>query len=196
MAGILNSPLKEQSLEAGHSIVWAQSQCTTCRILPTTMSINAIALLSALCGLAVYLNSLDCGFCFDDLSAITRNEDLHPETPWSNLLWNDFWGTPMAQEGSHKSYRPLCVATFRLNYLVHGLEPFGYHLVNVLLHAAVCYVFTLVCGVTVFSDDKLALVVAGVCFAVHPVHTEAVSIELHVNNITCIDVIVIIIHDV
>lgn len=38
------------------------------------------------------------------------------------------------QEQSHKSYRPLCVLTFRWNYLLHGLEPFGYHLVNVLLH--------------------------------------------------------------
>lgn len=42
----------------------------------------------------------------------------------------------MSDRGSHGSYRPLCVATFRLNHLVGGLEPWGYHLVNVALHAA------------------------------------------------------------
>ena len=41
------------------------------------------------------------------------------------------------QEHSHKSYRPLTVLTFRLNYVLHGLRPVGFHLVNVVLHAAV-----------------------------------------------------------
>lgn len=45
------------------------------------------------------------------------------------------------QEQSHKSYRPLTVLTFRLNYLLHQLEPWGYHATNVLLHAAVCLLY-------------------------------------------------------
>lgn len=64
------------------------------------------------------------------------NPDLKPTTSWYKLLENDFWGTPLRERGSHGSYRPLCVATFRLNYLLGGLEPLGYHLVNVILHAA------------------------------------------------------------
>ena len=47
----------------------------------------------------------------------------------------------MFQEQSHKSYRPLCVLTFRWNYLLHQLRPTGYHLVNVALHALVCALF-------------------------------------------------------
>ena len=89
------------------------------------------------------------------------------------LLRNDFWGTPMHIEGSHKSYRPLTVATFRLNYMLHELQPLGYHLVNILLHSAVCYLYVLLCGV-VFSEVWPALI-AGLLFAVHPIHTEAVS---------------------
>ena len=42
-----------------------------------------------------YLRALDCGFCFDDISAIVDNKDLRARTPVSNLFWNDFWGTPM-----------------------------------------------------------------------------------------------------
>lgn len=45
------------------------------------------------------------------------------------------------QEQSHKSYRPLCVLTFRWNYLLWQLEPMGYHLVNMLLHSVVCLMY-------------------------------------------------------
>ena len=147
----------------------------------TDMDSHLAGLVCALVGIAAYLNSLDCGFCFDDISAIKENKDLRPESPWSNLIWNDFWGTPMHVEGSHKSYRPLCVLTFRINYLIHGLQPFGYHAGNVLLHGLVCYVFVLVCALGVFnrySSGTLTLL-AGLSFAVHPIHTEAVSTQYH-----------------
>ena len=81
------------------------------------------------------------------------------------------WGTCTE---SHKSCRPLTVATFRLNYLLHELQPMGYHLVNVLLHGAVCYLYVQLCGV-VFRAVWPALI-AGLLFAVHPIHTEAVSV--------------------
>ncbi|CAH0669236.1 unnamed protein product [Spodoptera exigua] len=44
-------------------------------------------------------------------------------------------------EQSHKSYRPLTVLTFRWNYAIHGLQPAGYHLVNLLLHALVSLLY-------------------------------------------------------
>lgn len=47
----------------------------------------------------------------------------------------------LQQPLSHKSYRPLTVASFRLNYLIHQLHPFGYHLVNVLLHSFASILF-------------------------------------------------------
>ena len=48
-----------------------------------------------------YHNALDCGFVFDDASAIKDNKDLRPETPIMNLFWNDFWGTPMYKVNIH-----------------------------------------------------------------------------------------------
>lgn len=63
--------------------------------------------------LVVYCNALNCGFVFDDVSAIVDNKDLRPHTPLWNLWTHDFWGTPMSREHSHKSYRPLTVLTFR-----------------------------------------------------------------------------------
>ena len=136
------------------------------------------ARICAVVGFAVYLTSLDCGMCFDDETAIEKNKDLTNAAPWINILTNDFWGTPMSSHESHKSYRPLTVATFRLNYMLHELQPLGYHLVNVLLHSAVCYLYVLLCGV-VFCEVWPALI-AGLLFAVHPVHTEAVRKENYI----------------
>lgn len=79
------------------------------------------------------------------------------------------------QERSHKSYRPLTVLTFRLNYLFSELSAASYHLLNVVLHAVVCVLFLRVCRVFL---DKTSSLVAALLFAVHPIHTEAVSIHL------------------
>ncbi|XP_039988957.1 protein O-mannosyl-transferase TMTC3 [Xiphias gladius] len=127
-----------------------------------------------LTGLVVgcYWNSLSCGFVFDDVSAILDNKDLRPSTPLRNLFLNDFWGTPMAEERSHKSYRPLTVFTFRLNYLFSELSAVSYHLLNVVLHAVVCVLFLRVCRLFL---DKTSSLVAALLFAVHPIHTEAVT---------------------
>ena len=137
--------------------------------LTPSMSATICAAVAAL----LYINSLRNGLVFDDLAAIQRSEDIRPTTSWLNLLYNDYWGKPMDDQFSHKSYRPLTVATFRLNYMLHELQPLGYHLVNVLLHSAVCYLYVLLCGV-VFSEVWPALI-AGLLFAAHPIHTEAVS---------------------
>ncbi|XP_065334770.1 protein O-mannosyl-transferase Tmtc3 isoform X1 [Cloeon dipterum] len=121
---------------------------------------------------ACYLNCLQCGFVFDDISAIKDNRDLRPQTPLFNIFRNDFWGTPMHKEQSHKSYRPLCVLSFRLNYMLHQLEPLGYHLINLLLHCLVCFMYFRMCA-TFLSE--LASFVSALLFAVHPIHTEAVT---------------------
>lgn len=122
--------------------------------------------------LGCYWNSWLCGFVFDDVSAILDNKDLRPSTPIQNLFLNDFWGTPMSEERSHKSYRPLTVLTFRLNYLLSELSPASYHLLNVVLHVAVCILFLRFCRLLM---DRTTSLVAALLFAVHPVHTEAVT---------------------
>ncbi|XP_052453468.1 protein O-mannosyl-transferase TMTC3 isoform X2 [Carassius gibelio] len=127
-----------------------------------------------LIGLVVgcYWNSLLCGFVFDDVSAILDNKDLRPTTPLKNLFLNDFWGTPMSEERSHKSYRPLTVLTFRLNYLFSALSSSSYHLFNVVLHAVVCVLFLHFCRLLL---DRSTSLIAALLFAVHPIHTEAVT---------------------
>ncbi|XP_076318476.1 protein O-mannosyl-transferase TMTC2-like isoform X1 [Tachypleus tridentatus] len=122
----------------------------------------------------LHWNTLSADFAYDDSRAIKTNQDLLPSTPLSSLFRNDFWGTPLSHSGSHKSYRPLCVLSFRMNYWLGGLDPWGYHVINVLLHVVVSGLFThLAAGV--FLQRALPTAVAGLLFAVHPIHTEAVS---------------------
>lgn len=54
------------------------------------------AMLMAL-SLACYSNFSDLELVFDDVSAVKENKDIRPAQPLSNLLWNDFWGTPMSK---------------------------------------------------------------------------------------------------
>ncbi len=126
-----------------------------------------------------YLSNCVFFFClcffFADSRAIKTNPDVNPSTPWTNLMFNDFWGTPLTHSGSHKSYRPLCVLSFRFNHWLHELQPAGYHLFNVLLHCAATALFTLLARSLLPPKAELATAVAGCLFAAHPIHTEAVA---------------------
>ena len=111
---------------------------------------------------------------FDDIFAIKENMDIHPETLLLKILSNHFRGKPKWSNTSHKLHRPLCVLTFHRNFMIHGLKPFGYHVVNVVLHRLVCLLYTCVCKVVAFKSSIFAFLV-GILFATHLVHTEAVS---------------------
>ena len=63
---------------------------------------------------------------------------------------------------------------FRLNYWLSGPEPFYFHVVNVFLHSCVTYLLSYVCR-RVFKQSRAACLLAGLLFAIHPIHAEAVS---------------------
>jgi protein O-mannosyl-transferase len=77
--------------------------------------------------------------------------------------------------------RPLLMFTFWLNYQSGGIDPFGYHLVNVLLHFLGSVVVSLIAArllswVNVDGPKRDVLaVLAGALFLVHPVQTESVA---------------------
>lgn len=122
----------------------------------------------------VFSNSLGGHFTFDDNSAILSNRNVHTnETDWWSLFLVDYWGTPIRSEHSHKSYRPFTSLTFRLNYLLSGLNPFGYHLTNVLLHALVSLIYYRFM-MNLLNDHWPSLLFT-LFFAVHPLKAEAVS---------------------
>ncbi|XP_044730855.1 protein O-mannosyl-transferase TMTC4-like [Chrysoperla carnea] len=60
-----------------------------------------------------YVNGFSGDFVHDDIPAVTLNKDVLAVNPIAHIFLNDFWGTPMADVNSHKSYRPLTTLTFR-----------------------------------------------------------------------------------
>jgi hypothetical protein len=125
-----------------------------------------------------YINSFDGQFVFDDISAIVNNRNVRTnETNLWSLFENDYWGTSITSERSHKSYRPVTVLTFRLNYFINGINPVGYHMVNVFLHLIVTQLYYKLC-LKLQNRRDIALI-AALLFCVHPLKTEAVNIFLY-----------------
>ncbi|XP_034041862.1 protein O-mannosyl-transferase TMTC4 [Thalassophryne amazonica] len=151
--------------------------------LPPVQAKLAVALVALLC----FLNSYDGEFVFDDSEAIVNNKDLRPATPLNNIWRNDFWGSNLSSNSSHKSYRPLTVLTFRLNYLLAGgLHPVGFHILNIILHAVISAllidVYAILIGGLAYDEDGKLLnyapktsLLAAFFFASHPVHAESVA---------------------
>ena len=142
---------------------------------PSSAASRLPPLVAAILAVTVYANSLDGSFVIDDGSAVRTNQDLRPEMPLSQLLAHDFWGRPIDAAHSVKSYRPLTVLSFRWNFALHGLDVRGYHLTNVLLHAACAALLAPVAAMLAPSEPATVAAVASISFAVHPVHTEAVA---------------------
>jgi tetratricopeptide (TPR) repeat protein len=122
------------------------------------------ALASALVVVAAllpYLNTLRNDFTFDDLPVIRENPALH-----GSLRELVTW---VYDPGG---YRPLTMLTYAANARL-GESAFGFHLVNMALHALVSVVaFGLARRVLASEAGALA---AALVFAVHPIHTEAVT---------------------
>ncbi|BFZ09595.1 hypothetical protein BsWGS_12633 [Bradybaena similaris] len=135
---------------------------------------HTVYLLPCLLVAACFWNGLSGQFVHDDLFAIKNNPDVTGWTPLLQLFGNDFWGTRMDDARSHRSYRPLCVLSFRLDYAISGGNPVWFHIVNTLLHTVVTLTLTWLCLHVLHTSATCALL-ASCMFAVHPIHTEAVT---------------------
>lgn len=116
--------------------------------------------------LLIYGVSLQNGFVtWDDELLITENPVSHGLT-WPNIKSAFTTFDP-------ELYIPLTLMSFQLNYVLGGLEPFGYHLGSLLLH----FVSTLLVAGVVYgiAKNRTAAIVAALLFAVHPVNVETVA---------------------
>jgi tetratricopeptide (TPR) repeat protein len=113
---------------------------------------------------AVYANSLRNEFLFDDLETIVELQSPAGSGPFGPLR------TLLSGQGA---YRPIRSASYALDFAVSGLEPWGYHFVNIVLHAgSTVLVFLIARGL---FERRLAALLAGLLFAVHPIQTDAVT---------------------
>ncbi|KAH6937940.1 hypothetical protein HPB50_005452 [Hyalomma asiaticum] len=173
----LKFPKKEWPREIDHS--WDQA-------LPVPKwAIHLGPWLVAGASLACFGHSLAGDFVFDDTEAVVHNVDIQPEIPLRRIFEDDFWGTELQSESSHKSYRPLTTLTFKLNcMLAGGLVASHFHAVNVILHALVSLLSLRLFRVLLQGAPRASLICA-LLFAVHPVHTESVAAVVGRADLLC-----------
>ncbi|HEX9756167.1 MAG TPA: tetratricopeptide repeat protein [Nitrospiria bacterium] len=139
-------------------------------VYPVTKE-NCIHLLFlVLLGSLLYFNSLHGPFLFDDNVYVLNHLQITEGGGFLSYFSKGFC------EGASQDcpfYRPLVSLFFRLDYLIWGENPFGFHLSSLISHLLVLVLFYVV--IIFIFGNKLMAVVASLVFAVHPVHVESVA---------------------
>jgi tetratricopeptide (TPR) repeat protein len=124
--------------------------------------------------LAVYFDSFNNSFVYDDYPFLVDNPAVRQLTPASVLSNFTEWRNISSDERLAKDvWRPLVTTSFAIDYKLWKLNSRYYHIENTFFHiinAILVYAATvLVLG------SPFAAFIAAVVFAIHPVQTEAVT---------------------
>ncbi len=130
-------------------------------------------LLTGIIAFIVYYNSLENDFVFDDDTVVLGDRAI------TNIYNIPKFFT--AEEGFHKVigryYRPVVSSSYAIDYFLWGTVPMGFHLTNIIIHVISCLLILRIL-ILLFGNYKnglLASLIGAIIFAVHPVHTEAVT---------------------
>jgi len=141
---------------------------------PSPMSRALLPGLLVLLVFASFLPTLGSDFvAWDDDLNFTENPYYRGLSP-AHLRW-----MLTTLHGGH--YQPLSWITLGLDYVVWGMNPVGYHLTNLLIHAAnavLCYqvIAALLARTSRAGDgDRMAAAVGALFFAIHPLRVESVA---------------------
>ena len=134
----------------------------------TTRSVRWPAAAIALLALASSATSIVNQFTYDDRYVIQENPVMRTLAHWWRTFANPYWPRMWGGDG----YRPLTILSFNVQYVIGGGRPVVFHAVNILLYAAVAVLVLLLARRLLPS---WAAFIAAACFAVHPVHVEAVA---------------------
>lgn len=118
---------------------------------------------------AVYANAFGNAFVWDDLPLIVDNPRIKSWRALPTLLTSNLFAGGVLSS----YYRPLQGLSYLVDYQLWGLTPAGFHLTATVLHAATAVLLYRL-GVVLLGDARAALG-AALLFAVHPIHTEAVT---------------------
>lgn len=147
------------------------------RVLKSRILTSAGLVLAAF---LLYAGTFDHPFVFDDLHSIVDNPHIKDLSRIPSYL-----SDPQAFSATEnvRMYRPLLLITYALNYRLGGLDPAGWHAINILLHglcaalvAQLAWALGRAKAITVPTANLwVAALVAGGLFLVHPLASEPVN---------------------
>lgn len=162
------------------------SEYTTVRIQDDPSVNNKLvwlpALLIAFTTFLVYLPALQNGFVnWDDNVYVYENINIQ------SIDLNFFKWIFTAE--ANPTWHPLTLLTIGIDYAVWGLNPLGYHLTNIVIHALNTFlVFLLTINLMKTVTHKKALSAAfitALLFGIHPVHVESVAWISERKDVLC-----------
>ncbi len=130
---------------------------------------------------ACYAQTLTLDFALDDSIVITENVHVKKGVAGlGKIFTRDSFHGFFQREQSYVAggrYRPLSIATFALQYAVHGEKTWPYHLINVLLYVLLCLVLYQVLREIGRGTGAAELwsLSAVLIYGLHPTHVEAVA---------------------
>jgi len=132
---------------------------------------RTVGIFLTLIGLVAYFNSFSVPFHYDDFHFLKEQIIIKSFPLYLDWLTENY--------AAIITNRAFLLFTFYLNYLIGGLDTFGYHLVNLALHIATAFLFYLL--LARYVDNKegdryhAMAILAALFFVVHPINTESVT---------------------
>lgn len=120
----------------------------------------------------IYIPSFNADFTLDDVLIVEDNTFVKSldQIP---AIWTSHYWAGKVDATDTGLYRPLTLTTYNLQYALTGESPAAFHILNILLHALVCLMVMTMASL-LFLDFRL-VIISGLLFAIHPIHTEAVA---------------------
>ena len=113
---------------------------------------------------ALFAPTYGYDFVYDDVHVIRDNQLIHSLSRWREIIAAPWWPDGL--------YRPLTSLLNAMNWAVGHGDPHIFHLTNIVLHGLAALLVFLLAAELVGAAPA---VIAGLLFAVHPVHVEAIG---------------------
>lgn len=156
-------------------------------VMEKKKSSNAVlCLIVAAASFLVYFNAMDGQFVYDDKLLLEQDPDSYS----FSRLPGHFTGEEGFHETMGRYYRPLTAVTYGVDKLVgeivsDELDPRVFHFTNMVIHATAGILLFLF--LHLLFGNRIAALAGALLFAVHPVHTEAVTwISGRTDSLCCL----------
>jgi len=132
-----------------------------------------LVLLTAMILLA-YGQSLSHRFAWDDYGLIVDNDRIKATSGWFRSFANNFWDLgENAKDPTRSFYRPVIVLSYVTDHAFGALNPFGYHLTNIIAHVLCSFAVFLV--MLRLAGNPHYAAIGALIWAIHPTHVENIA---------------------